>query len=348
MQEKQASGSDPLETALSWRDEGRDVALATVVQTWGSAPQPVGSRLVIDGKGNFEGSVSGGCVEGAVIVEAEDVIASGKPRLLTFGVSDETAFEAGLACGGTIRVFVERLESAPEESNAALYKKVISDRAGRRPAVLVTDLATGAQELLHRGDEGRRPALADSLSRAFAGSGGAVVPGEKGELFLDVHLPPLQLIVIGAVHIAQHLAPLAVAAGYAVTIVDPRQAFATRERFPEVRLIAEWPDEVLPDFALDEHTAMVLLTHDPKIDDVALKAALASDCFYIGALGSKRTHAARRERLLEAGISEQALARIHAPIGLDIGATGPVEIAVSIMAEITAVLRLGRDGADAL
>jgi xanthine dehydrogenase accessory factor len=346
----QASTYDPLETALAWGRQGRDVALATVVQTWGSAPQPVGSRLVIDAEQNFEGSVSGGCVEGAVIAEAGDVIDSGKPQLLTFGVSDETAFEAGLACGGTIRIFLERLERANAPANGALYEQIRADREARRPVILATDLNTGAQRLVYPGDSAREddPKLAESLARAFSGGVSEVVSTGDGELFLEVHNPALQLFLIGAVHIAQHLAPLASAAGYTVTIIDPRQAFATEARFPDARLIAEWPDEVLPGFTLDERTAMALLTHDPKIDDVALKLALESDCFYIGALGSKRTHAARRERLLADGVSEEALARIHAPIGLAIGARGPVEIAISIMAELTAALRLGADAAHAL
>lgn len=340
--------SDPLETALAWHRDGRKVALATVIQTWGSAPQPVGSRLVIDADQNFEGSVSGGCIEGAVITEAGDVLESGRPRVLTYGVSDETAFDAGLACGGTIRIFLERLDAAGGKGNTGLYERIAADRQSRRPAILATALETGEKTLVHPSDAGSHPSLAETLERAFDEGRSEVVAGDAGELFLDVHAPPLQLVVIGAVHIAQHLAPLAASAGYAVSIIDPRQAFATGERFPGAKLIAEWPDEVLPGMTLDARTAMVLLTHDPKIDDVALKAALDSDCFYIGALGSTRTHASRRERLVEAGIPAAAIDRINAPVGLHIGARGPVEIAISIMAELIAVQRLGPDAANAL
>lgn len=344
----QTPTADPLETALVWRREGRNVALATVIQTWGSAPQPVGSRLVIDADQNFEGSVSGGCVEGAVITEAGDVLESGKPRVLTYGVSDETAFSAGLACGGTIRIFLEKLGDDGGDTNTGLYEKIAADRKARRPAILATTLDSGKQTLVYPAEVASHPALAETLGQALADGKSMVVDADEGELFLDVHAPPLQLIVIGAVHIAQHLAPMASAAGYAVSIIDPRQAFATADRFPGARLIAEWPDEILPQMALDDRTAMVLLTHDPKIDDVALKAALASDCFYIGALGSTRTHAARRERLVEAGVPAADIDRVHAPVGLDIGAKGPVEIAVSIMAEIIAVMRRGPDAIHAV
>jgi xanthine dehydrogenase accessory factor len=217
-----------------------------------------------------------------------------------------------------------------------IAEQIIEARAARRPVALLTWLATGAQRLVTPGENAE---LGDALAEAFRRDRSSTVETPGGEVFIRVYNPPLRMIVIGAVHAAQYLAPLARMAGYDVTIVDPRGAFATEMRFPDVRLVAEWPDEVLPALGLDARTAFVALTHDPKIDDVALRLALASESFYIGALGSTRTHAKRLERLKAQGAEEAALARIHAPIGLDIGAQGPAEIALSIMGEITAVLR---------
>ena len=217
-----------------------------------------------------------------------------------------------------------------------IAEQIIEAREARRPVALVTMLETGAQRLIARGDDA---GPGDAVNEAFRRDRSGTIETPQGEAFIRVYNPPLRMLIIGAVHTAQYLVPLAGMADYDVTIIDPRGAFATDERFPGVKLIAEWPDEVLPSLGLDGRTAMIALTHDPKIDDVALKLALASDCFYIGALGSTRTHAKRLDRLKAAGIADEALARIHAPIGLDIGAQGPAEIALSIMSQVTAVLR---------
>ncbi len=212
------------------------------------------------------------------------------------------------------------------------------ERRARRAAVLVTELATGAQRLV-RAHEIAGDALADALGERLAMGKSATIEHEGAGYFLNVQALPARLAVIGAVHVSQALAPMARIAGFDVTIVDPRTAFASPERFPDVRVIAEWPDKVLPEIGADRHTGVVALTHDPKIDDPALTLALKSDCFYIGALGSKKTHARRVERLRAAGFDEAAIARIHAPIGLDIGAVSPAEIAVSILGEIVLSLR---------
>jgi xanthine dehydrogenase accessory factor len=217
-----------------------------------------------------------------------------------------------------------------------IAEQIIEARAKRRPVALVTVLETGVQRLVARGEDG---GLGDAVNDAFRRDRSATVETPQGEAFIRVYNPPLRKLIIGAVHTAQFLVPLAAMLDYDVTIIDPRGAFATDERFPGVKLLAEWPDEVLPELGLDARTAMIALTHDPKIDDVALKLALASDCFYIGALGSTRTHAKRIDRLKAAGVTEERLARLHAPIGLDIGAQGPAEIALSIMSQVTAVLR---------
>ncbi len=326
-----------LAKALDWIDQGRQVALATVVQTWGSAPQPVGSQLVIDGEGNFLGSVSGGCVEAEVIAQAAEVLASGLPRTLEFGVEDETAWKVGLACGGSIRIFVESLTRDRDDA-AGLLRGLVGDLEARRPAALVTDLVTGARRIVH-GAEAGKDAIGPALDDAFRRDKSLAVTTDGGGVLINVFNPALRLVVVGAVHVAQHILAMARAVGHQVIVVDPRSAFATKERFGDVATLREWPDEALPKIGLDSRTAVVVLSHDPKIDDPALVLALASDAFYVGALGSRKTHAKRVERLLEAGVSQDAIARIRAPIGLDIGAEGAAEIALSIVAEITAEQR---------
>ncbi|WP_425083214.1 XdhC family protein [Ruegeria profundi] len=311
------------ERALEWHRSGRGAALATVVETWGSAPRRVGSQLVIGGDGRIEGSVSGGCVEGAVIVEAIEAIDEGEARLLEFGVSDEDAFAVGLACGGTIRVLVEPVGSVLPEPMLA---ELVAARVRREPLAYEVNTDSGYRTL-------RRNAYADRLRMDRSGF------EEDGKTFVAVHNPPLRLIIVGAVHIAQALVPMARIAGYDPAIIDPREAFASDSRFPGETLLTDWPDEAVAKLGLDQRTAIVLLTHDPKLDDPALQAALDADVFYIGALGSTRTHAKRVERMTEAGFTQAQIARIHGPIGLDIGAAGPSEIAVAILAQMTAVLR---------
>ncbi len=320
-----------LKSAANWLNEGRDIALATVVQTWGSAPQPVGSQLLIDSDGSFLGSVSGGCVEGAVITEAEDVIESGKPMLMKFGVADETAWELGLACGGKIRVFVEAID----EVKAGFLMEIVKAQRNRVAVAMITDLVSGEARLVSAHESDSDP-LASELANSFRFDKSCVV-GDDEDVFINVFNPALKLVVIGAVHIAQALVPVAQLTGYDVTVIDPRGAFASEARFENVQLFSEWPEEVLDGFDLDARTAFVALTHDPKIDDPALRIALASECFYIGALGSRRTHAARLERLQ--GVEN--LERIDGPIGLDIGGRGAPEIAISIMAKMTSALRQG-------
>src|SRR6516164_1690655 len=219
-----------------------------------------------------------------------------------------------------------------------ILRALNAERAARRAAVVVTDMASGEQRLVKAADVARDP-LKDVIEKHIRRGKSGMAETPAGKVFLTVHVPPSQLVITGAVHISQALAPIARLLGYDVTIVDPRTAFASIERFPDVKVIAEWPDVALPPLAIDRYTAFVALTHDPKIDDPALEHALARDCFYIGALGSMKTRAKRVERLKQAGIPEADIARIHAPIGLDIEAVSPAEIAVAIMGEITQVLR---------
>ncbi|MBV2360649.1 XdhC family protein [Thalassococcus sp. CAU 1522] len=313
------------ETALRWHRDGDGAALATVIETWGSAPRRVGAQLAISGQGTIEGSVSGGCVEGAVIVEALEALETGEARELEFGVSDDDAFAVGLACGGTIRVLVEPVGSVLPEPMLA---DLVAARAARKPAAYVVDLDKGKRRLDFTGHETRFRMDRSGFE-------------DDSRTFVAIHNPPLRLIVVGAVHIAQALVPMARIAGYDPVIVDPREAFGSAARFPGERILHDWPDEAVAQLGLDARTALVLLTHDPKLDDPALEAALRSGVFYIGALGSTRTHAKRVERLAQAGFTADEIAQIHGPIGLDIGAAGPAEIAVSILAEMTRVLRKG-------
>lgn len=315
---------DLLPLALDWHRAGRKVAVATVVETWGSAPRGVGSLLVIGGDGAMEGSVSGGCVEGAVIAEALDALEDGAPRLLHYGVSDDDAFAVGLACGGDIRVLVE-----PVGGSMALetLEQIVSAKAQSKPIAYVANLQTGARSLVG----------ADKYVDRFRLDRSGI--DEDGETFVAIHNPPLRLIIIGAVHIAQPLVRMARDCGFASILVDPRDAFGSAARFPGETIINDWPDEAMEALKPDSRTAVVTLTHDPKLDDPAIIAALNAPIFYLGCLGSKRTHAKRLDRLAAAGISNDQMARIHAPVGLDLGGRKPAEIAVSIMAQIITTLR---------
>jgi xanthine dehydrogenase accessory factor len=335
--------------ALAWRAAGRKVALATVARTWGSSPRPAGSKLAVNEATEFVGSVSGGCIEGAVIQEALEVMTTGVSRMLEFGVSDETAWEVGLACGGKVEVFVEAV--APEVGRGierAVLEELVAARRAKHAVVLATPLDGGPHRLLPVPAEpaGAAPA-GDPLTAAVAQVARrdqAEVVDIGGAQLLEPHLAPLRLIIVGAVHVAQPLAEMAALSGFAVTIVDPRRAFATAARFPGQALVVTWPDEAIAALGPDARTAVVTLTHDPKLDDPALARALGSPAFYVGCLGSKKTHGARRVRLGERGVGAAALDRLHGPIGLRIGARTPAEIAVSILAEIVAALR-GAPGA---
>ena len=296
--------------AQGWLTQGRGAALATVTETWGSAPRRVGSHLAVRDDGLFEGSVSGGCVEGDVIAQALDVIADNGVRRLDYGVADARAWEVGLACGGRIAVLVQAIH--PDRFAPELLGAIAEARRDGRALTLSTDPATG------------RTAV-----------------GEIEGAFVNRYQPPLRLAIVGAVHIAQALLPIAHLLGYRTFLVDPRGMFGTAARFEGEAIDARWPDEALADWKPNAASAVVTLTHDPKLDDPALLAALESPAFYVGALGSRRTHAARLDRLAAAGVPPDRLARIHGPAGLDIGAANPAEIALSVAAQMTAA-RHGR------
>ncbi len=319
------------EIALDWHRAGTGAALATVVETWGSAPRQAGSQLAVSGQGQIMGSVSGGCVEGAVVTEALEAMQDGRARMLTFGVSDETAFAVGLACGGTIRVMVEPVGQGGDRLPEAMLAEVVAARAARRALAVEVRPEGWSRRVLRPGED----AAADARFRSDRSG------MEEDGRFLAIHNPPLRMVVVGAVHIAQPLMPMARMAGYDPVLIDPRGAFGSAERFPGETILEDWPDEALAALAPDARTAIITLTHDPKLDDPAIRMALRSGCFYLGCLGSKKTHARRVERLQAAGFSDAEIARIHAPVGLDIGAKTPAEIAVSILAQVTQVLRQG-------
>lgn len=316
-----------LEAALDWHSAGKAVAIATVIETWASAPRPVGSQLAISGAGEMIGSVSGGCVEGAVVAEAMEVLADGKPRILTYGVADDTAFAAGLACGGTIRILVGPVGQGGMPLH--LLSVLVGDRAAARPVALVTGFDPVTHSLVHPGQD-------DEVDRAFQTDRSGLTGDGR---FIAVHNPPLRLIIVGASHIAAPLLTIARSCGFDCTLIDPRSAFGSHLRFPNEVILDDWPDAALQDLAPDPRTAVVTLTHDAKLDDPAILAALRSRAFYIGCLGSSRTHGARIERLRALGIPDDSIARLHGPVGLTIGAKTAAEIAVSIMAEIIATLR---------
>ncbi|WP_375173447.1 XdhC family protein [Pseudooceanicola sp.] len=316
------------EQALDWHRAGKGAALATVVETWGSAPRRVGAMLAVSGEGDLAGSVSGGCVEGAVVTEAFEALETGKSVVLTYGVSDDDAFAVGLACGGTIRILLQPV-GFDGGLPVATLEALCQARERRGPVAHVIDTENWTSKIA--GAE-------DYPDRFRADRSGFE---EDAKTFVAIHNPPLRMTIVGAVHIAQALVPMARIAGYDPLIIDPRPAFAAESRFPGETIIDDYPDEALKQRPLDTRTALVLLTHDPKIDDPALELGLRSGAFYIGALGSTRTHAKRVERLTAKGFTEAEIARIHAPVGLDIGAAGPEEIAVSVIAEVTRVLRKG-------
>jgi xanthine dehydrogenase accessory factor len=341
-----ATDEEVLDQALEWIDEGHRVALATVVQTWGSSPRPSGSPLAVRDDGLFVGSVSGGCVEGKVVEAAQAAMRDCGHRLLEFGVSNEEAWDVGLACGGTVQIYVEPVKSGDAVAGGPMGREVLeavrAARTDHRAIVLLTPLDGKSVRTWSPGDTPLSDDLRGAAERALATDGGSVVETGAGAVFVQALNPPLKLVIVGAVHIAEPLSRIGALLGYEVVLVDPREAFARSERWPGVTVKNDWPDEALGAMNLDHRTAVVALTHDPKIDDPALLAALKSPSFYVGALGSGKTHASRLQRLGEQGLSSETLARIHGPIGLKIGARSPGEIAVSIAAQMTETLRRGK------
>jgi xanthine dehydrogenase accessory factor len=327
-----------LDALRRWSDEGRDAALATVVRMQGSAPRPPGTTMAIAADGEMWGSVSGGCVENDVSLHAREVLDAGEPRLVSYGIADDDAFEVGLACGGTIEVFIR---PARGDIVAAIGRLVTDERLGAT-AMMLEGAATG-EAVLDAGASVIAGGLPEGAAAAVAAGARDLMEHEKAAVLesgdLRVFVAPIapspHLVVFGAVHIAQPLTSMARLAGFRVTVTDPRAAFATTERFPDAdTIVVAWPDALGEEISFDRRTYGVILNHDARHEDPVLIALLRSEARYIGAMGSRRTHAARLARLAAEGFDEAALARIHGPVGLDIGAEAPAEVAVSILAEM--------------
>ena len=303
---------DDILTPMSvWLKEKRKVALATVISTWGSAPRPVGGQMAIDSNGEIIGSVSGGCIEGAVINEGINSINDGKLRIKDYGISNDMAWEVGLACGGELKILIQPLNLEDK-----IVYSIVENIKNREPTKLIINCLTGSRHIDN--------SIINQISYY----------DKIKEEFIHVIDPKPRLFIVGAVHIAQALISLAKIADFEIILIDPRDHFATEDRFPNCKIINEWPDTALSNFILDKATHLVTLTHDPKIDDPALIYTLKKDIGYIGSLGSKKTHNKRCERLIDIGFCQSDLSKIHGPIGLNIKAKTPAEIAISIMAEI--------------
>jgi xanthine dehydrogenase accessory factor len=337
---------DTLDTIKKWLAENQAVTIATVIKTWGSSPRPAGSNMLVSSSRNIFGSVSGGCVEGAVIDAALDVLKTGEPASLHFGVSDDQAWDVGLTCGGEIDVYIRKF--SPEEVSKI---ESVLDHTGKLLLVLITDGENPlvGQQLYIKDKVTEEQINKTGLSQKVIQEIKKLLKSDKNvslqladppqfEVFCQLIMPAPTLIVVGASHIALPLINLAHLLGFEVVLIDPRRIFANQERFPDLKLLlSEWPDSAFHEVPLDPATALVTITHDPKIDDPALSVGLKSNAFYIGALGSKKTHQKRLQRLQEAGFEPAELKRIHAPVGLDLGGRSPEEIALSIMAEIIQV-----------
>ena len=343
---------DVLADLERWQRQSEQIAMATLVDVRGSAPRLPGARFCVTGGGEVSGSVSGGCIEADLFEHAMGVLESDRPALVQYGISDELAFEVGLSCGGEIEVLVEPFR--PDAAWEGLRGALLGQRSAALAVGLEPEALTGRRMVVFE-DGALAGGIGDELDGAIAGEARRLLltcgtrrlglAGPPGDcvVFLEAFRPPAHLFLLGAAFVAPPLARMASEAGFRVTVIDPRAAFATRERFPSADdVVVGWPDEVLKRAALGTHSYVVMLLHDAKFDVPALLPVLASDARYVGVLGSRRTHERRLDQLRERGCSETALARLRAPIGLDLGGREPAEIAVSILAEMLAV-RYGRE-----
>ena len=306
-----AEVDDILTPLCIWLKDKRKIALATVISTWGSSPRPVGGQMAIDQNGEIIGSVSGGCIEGAVITEGIKSLSDGKTRVKDYGISNDMAWEVGLACGGELKVLIQRLQIEDK-----IIFSIVESIRKREVIKLKINTKSGLRT------------IDKSISQQSSSF------NQLMNEFIHIIDPKPRLFIIGAVHIAQELVKLATIADFEITLIDPRDHFATKKRFPNCQIINDWPDNALSKFKFDKATHLVTLTHDPKIDDPALIYSLKKNIGYVGSLGSKKTHQKRCERLSLLGFNQNDLNKIHGPIGLDIKAKNPAEIAISILGEI--------------
>jgi xanthine dehydrogenase accessory factor len=346
--------------AADWLREGRRVVGASLVERIGSAPLDPGARMLIDDRGNIEGSVTGGCVEAALVDQAEEILGGGDARVVTYGVSDEEAVGVGLMCGGTVRVFVHEYGSddlatldavaaaRAAGGSVAMATLLEGDRAGTAISILPDGVvgSLGVTELLDRSVErDARGQLDEGISRIRRYGAGGEVMGSELAVYIQAFSTRPRMVIFGAIDFAAEMADVASEIGYEVTICDAREPFIRSPRFSRnAEVVVDWPDRYLRGQVLGQRDVVLVFTHDPKFDEPALRAALDTDAGYVGALGSRRTQQRRAERLREAGLDERAIAEIHAPCGLDVGARTPAETAISILAEVIAV-RTGRSGA---
>jgi xanthine dehydrogenase accessory factor len=329
--------NDIHESIEKWRAESAQMVLATVIAVSGSAPRGEGAKMVITRDGRIAGSVSGGCVESDVAQAAHDVFASGQPAIVRYGINRNMMWDVGLSCGGAIDVLIEPLPELlppPNPSRPSAICTVVRGPSHIGAKMMVDDSGQTSGGLGDASVEAQAREAAQSLM-----SGGQSKTAALGayEVFIDTSIPEARLVIVGAVHIAVALCEMATRAGLSVTVIDPRPALCNRDRFPAaVSLVVDWPQDALPKLVIDENTYVAVLTHDEKFDDPTLLYVLPLNPRYVGAIGSKKTQALRRQRLLEAGITSEAISRLHGPIGLDIGAQTPEEIAVAILAEMIA------------
>jgi xanthine dehydrogenase accessory factor len=330
----------------NWVKNDQPFALATVIKTWGSSPRPIGSALAVSTEMDMLGSVSGGCVEGAVMKKALEIMESGIPAKLKFGVTDEEAWAVGLSCGGAIHVWVEPFPAFSSDANEkAAWEALQFALSNNKGVVLIRDMSAESNKHTVWQPDGSTVGYAISESvqeaakKAYSERKNQVVELEEGNFFLQVFPRKQQLLIVGAAHITADLVQLGNMYDFETVVIDPRGIFANKTQFPDPpsELHVKWPEEILQNYDLDAYAYAVMLTHDPKIDDQALHILLKSDVGYIGALGSRRTHAKRVKRLTEAGFSEEQINKIHGPIGMNINAKRPKEIALSIMGEIISI-----------
>lgn len=349
---------DLLTTIQRWRAEGKQIALATVIRTEGSAPRREGARLVVSGTDEMVGSVSGGCVESDVIDHAQNVLKTGEPRLVRYAITDEMVWDVGLACGGTVEVWIERLGEIEDSAWSAsqpqlqseLERAVLEGRMVAQAVLLSGPGRPGAKLLVWPSGETLASLGEPDLDQQVAADAMAMMARPRAEsrvygepatrVFIEIFPPPSHLVIFGAVHVAIPLTTMAKTLGYRVSVVDPRRQFANDERFPHAdEIIPEWPQKAVEKIEIGPSTACVVLTHDPKIDEPALESLLGKGAGYVGAIGSRKTHAERFERMAKLGVRAEELAKVYAPIGLDLRAETPEEIALAILAEVVAVRR---------
>ena len=335
---------DIIDAVYRWRKQEKVIAIATVTETWGSSPRGVGAQMIVSKDGEMVGSVSGGCVEGAVVDACLEIMRTGKQKYLHFGVTDQTAWEVGLSCGGKISVFVRLLDVQIFDCLCAVWKQerkfaILTVIQG--PDQLIANeilLLDDGQTIGDIGPEFSDQVLALAANTLNTGKSHLVTTNYEFELFINCIAPLPAMIIVGGVHIAITLVSFAKNLGFRTIVVDPRRSFASQIRFEHAdKVYIDWPEEVFKQLKITESTAIVVLTHDPKIDDPAIVLALSSPAFYVGALGSKKTQADRRQRLLNLGLGEEQMRRLYAPIGLNLGGNTPEQIALAIMAEIVQV-----------